>query len=208
MSDDSGYTPKFGYDIRVRPPKKGKPRPSERLCEWPGCNSKGEHRAPKSKDNLDQHQWLCLDHVREFNRSWNFFKDWSDDELKAYREEASTGHRPTWKVGTNQSYDFGKGPKNGYKKNGWAEDPFGMFDEDGVEQPRVRAAKRKIPKALERSFVTLNLVPPSNPKQIKARYKELAKKFHPDLHQGEKNYEERLKAIIEAYQNLRSAGFC
>ena len=38
--------------------------------------------------------------------------------------------------------------------------------------------------------------------ELKRRYKQLAKKHHPDLHGGDKAAEERLKLINEAYTYL------
>ncbi len=85
------------------------------------------------------------------------------------------------------------------------EDPFHLFEE-GAAAPRQ--PKRKLPKAVQSAFYVLQLDPKSPADRIKAKYKELVKKFHPDANRGEKGYEERLKRIIEAYQILKSAGFC
>ena len=38
--------------------------------------------------------------------------------------------------------------------------------------------------------------------ELKRQYKVLAKRHHPDLHGGDKNEEERLKRINEAYRYL------
>ncbi|MFW5834400.1 MAG: molecular chaperone DnaJ, partial [Pseudomonadota bacterium] len=45
-----------------------------RPCAWPGCTAEGEFRAPRARDDLRTYQWLCLEHVRAFNRSWDFFR--------------------------------------------------------------------------------------------------------------------------------------
>jgi DnaJ-class molecular chaperone len=39
--------------------------------------------------------------------------------------------------------------------------------------------------------------------ELKRRYKQLAKKHHPDLHGGDRMAEERLKLINEAYTYLK-----
>ena len=41
---------------------------------------------------------------------------------------------------------------------------------------------------------------------IKMRYKQLVKRFHPDANGGDKKAEERFKSINEAYTNLKSSG--
>lgn len=202
MSKKETYKPKFGYDIRVKPPSEEKAtRPTERKCEWAGCDNKAEHKAPKSRTNVHEYQWFCLDHVREFNRSWNFFDGWDEDEVREYQKAASTGHRPTWKLGDKSTHP---GAREGVEN---AEDPFRLFERTR-RQTDAPSPRRKLPKQVEDAFFTLGLRPPSSAKAIKDRYKELVKKFHPDANQGEKGYEERLKRIIDAYQNLKKAGFC
>jgi DnaJ-like protein len=203
MSKREDYKPKFGYDMRIKPPGKGKAKhSSEHICEWEGCEQKADHKAPKSRTNVHEYQWFCLDHVREFNRSWNFFDGWDEDEVREYQKASSTGHRPTWKMGDN-SPSTQKGPSFDN-----AEDPFRLFERTRGGKSAPRRPERKLPKQVENAYFTLGLRPPASPEKIKTRYKELVKKFHPDANQGEKGYEERLKRIIEAYQNLKSAGFC
>ena len=41
-------------------------------------------------------------------------------------------------------------------------------------------------------------------KDIKARYKQLIKKFHPDANGGDRKYEARLQRTIQAYEYLKS----
>lgn len=202
MSKREDYKPKFGYDMRVKPPKvEEAEKARDRACEWEGCNNKGEHKAPRSRTDVHDYQWLCLVHVREFNKSWNFFDGMDDDDVKKYQKDSSLGHRPTWKMGDKAAHP---GARRGLDET--SEDPFRLFErtrkQDNKPNPR-----RKLPKQVEDAFFTLGLRPPSSPKNIRSKYKELVKKFHPDANQGEKGYEERLKRIIDAYQNLKSAGF-
>ena len=42
---------------------------------------------------------FCLEHVREYNKSYNYFSGMPDDEIDAYRQASATGHRPTWAIG-------------------------------------------------------------------------------------------------------------
>ena len=51
----------------------------------------------------------------------------------------------------------------------------------------------------------LDLPPEVTLKELKARYKQLVKRHHPDLHGGDKKAEERLKLINEAYTYLRDS---
>ena len=213
MTRETGYRPKFGFDIRVRPPHRSATGRGPK-CAWQGCRSKGEYKAPLDRENLRDYQWFCLDHIREFNRGWNFFDGMDDVDVRAFQESMSTGHRPTWKLGSNP-WTHGKSPgedgrskfSRPFSSNDWG-DLFELFRHSGPDDFQARPPQRKIPKRLQGAFSTLGLNAPASPEQIKARYKELVKKFHPDANQGEKGFEERLKEIIEAYQNLKSAGFC
>ena len=52
------------------------------LCAWPGCTKKGEHKAPVSRDNLREYCYFCLEHVRIYNRAWNYYEGMSDSEVE------------------------------------------------------------------------------------------------------------------------------
>jgi curved DNA-binding protein CbpA len=53
----------------------------------------------------------------------------------------------------------------------------------------------------------LNLDTNASWDEVKQRYKDLVKKFHPDANGGDRSAEDRLKAVIKAYGQLRSSGF-
>src|SRR6516225_10427763 len=93
-------------------------------CQWPDCKNKGSHRAPKGRDNQREYWHFCLDHVREYNQSYNFFSGMNAEAVARYQKDALTGHRPTWKMGAN-------GGKKGAAEAelDGAIDPFSMFGE-------------------------------------------------------------------------------
>jgi len=41
---------------------------------------------------------------------------------------------------------------------------------------------------------------------VKARFKILVKRFHPDMNGGDRSYEDKLREIINAYNTLKSSG--
>src|SRR6185312_6652557 len=96
-------------------------------CQWPDCKNKGTHRAPKGRDNAREYWHFCLDHVREYNQSYNFFSGMNADAVARYQKDALTGHRPTWKMGANTSAKKGKGSAEADLEG--ATDPFSMFSE-------------------------------------------------------------------------------
>src|SRR5262249_16055283 len=48
-------------------------QPQVTLCNHPGCTEAGLHRAPKSRQKLNEYYWFCLEHVRAYNKSWDYY---------------------------------------------------------------------------------------------------------------------------------------
>ncbi len=94
----SGYKPRLGVDIRIKPPEKAAPVQMRR-CARPECALEGSHRVPKSREALNEHLWFCLEHARAHNESWDYFNGMNEDQIAAFRVDAMTGHRPTWPLG-------------------------------------------------------------------------------------------------------------
>jgi DnaJ-class molecular chaperone len=55
---------------------------------------------------------------------------------------------------------------------------------------------------------TLGLDENATADMAKSQYKTLVKRLHPDANGGSRENEETLKAVIHAYDTLRSSGFC
>lgn len=197
----TGYRPRFGHDIRIKPDTQPRPETAARCCARPDCPNEGTHRVPKSREELHEHLWFCLEHARAHNESWDYFRGMNEAEIEAFRIGAVTGHRPTWKV------DSRSGGRAGQRQPGpeTYDDPHGMFA-DAAEAPRPRPPQRVHTKLQIQAFETLNLDADATLHEIKARYKELVKRFHPDANGGDRGAEERLKQVIKAYGVLRAAG--
>src|SRR5260370_382386 len=54
-----------------------------RSCDHPGCIGGGDFRAPKSRLDLHDYHWFCLEHVRAYNSAWNYYAGMSDAEIEA-----------------------------------------------------------------------------------------------------------------------------
>ncbi len=198
--------------IRISHPPRADVAVDAPSCEHPGCVQPGTHRAPKGRSREGQYFQFCIDHVRAYNKSYNYFAGMPDPDIDAYlRDEAATGHRPTWTMGVNA--DGRSRPTRGY--TAWTDrvaDTFGMFGGGprGAEQ-RFREAepeRRPLKNMERRSFAVLDLEGSETAEEIKARFKALVKKFHPDANGGDRSFEDRLREILQAYGYLRSAGFC
>jgi hypothetical protein len=198
--------------IRVKPDKDRRVRAQLPGCEWPGCAAAATHRAPKGRLRENEHWRFCLEHVREYNHSYNFFAGMSDDAIARYQKDAVTGHRPTWKMGMNGGRPTGRSHSARFHPQVDADDPFGIFREAGIggEAPSEHLRRREtrvIRNAERKALDALGLEPDATTQEIKLRFKLLVKRHHPDANGGDRSSEDRLREIIEAYNYLKSVGF-
>jgi DnaJ domain len=199
--------------IRVRPDQDRRLRAELPGCQWPGCAAPATHRAPKGRLRASEYWQFCLEHVREYNNSYNFFAGMSDDAVAQYQKEAITGHRPTWKMGSlgGKRGDAPRRGRGSFRTSDRAtDDPFSFFGEMGAQPGHARPASegRKILNAQRRAFDVLGLEADAKRADIKMRFKVLVKRHHPDANGGDRGSEDRLREIIQAYNYLKSAGFC
>ncbi len=199
--------------IRIKPSSDEPQESKGPACEHPSCQAAGEFRAPKGRSHEGQYWRFCLQHVREYNASYNYFDGMSDSAVAAYQKDAIIGHRPTWAMGVNSAAKpEGEGPKG--EARDWAYvDPLGILrGEDFTQAKRRQApAEPKRPRysgAVRRALDVLGLDEAADGPAIKAQYKALVKRFHPDANGGDRSFEERLRDIIKAHDTLKTAGLC
>ena len=163
-----------------------------RKCDMPGCDAPGEYRAPKSRYALHDYWWYCLTHVRGYNAAWDFYKGMSPGEIEAHLRADTAWQRPSWPLGRLGSVqideDLLRDPLRGFSRH------------DPGERAR---AKVDPPSEIREPLATLGLTWPLTMDVLKTRYKELAKRHHPDANNGDRAAEERLKTINGAYAALR-----
>ena len=204
---------KFFDRIRIKPTKLGgrqEPQAREEVfCEWPGCESRGAHRAPKGRDHAREYWHFCLNHVREYNQSYNFFSGMNAEAVARYQKDALTGHRPTWRMGANGAR--GKGKDASAADFDGAADPFSMFSElngRGRWRPgpgaEPKGETRKVFNAERKALQVMGLGPDATLQEVKLKYKALVKQHHPDANGGDRSTEDRLIEIIKAYNYLKT----
>ena len=184
-------------------------KPKNRLCDAGGCREPAEFRAPKGRNSEGEYFWFCLDHVRAYNKGYNYFTGMDDTAVQDYQKDAAIGHRPTWRMGTGRGGE--SAPMTGRTKAGFARtahDPFDLFEDRTAARAAPRRPQRKVHNMERRSLETLGLDERAGSDEIKARYKALVKRHHPDANGGDRSLEDRLRKIIQAYNYLKSAGFC
>jgi curved DNA-binding protein CbpA len=209
MKFDSPYFDR----IRVKPDEDRRLRAACPSCDWPGCAEAATHRAPKGRLRENEYWRFCLEHVREYNQSYNFFAGMSEEAVAQYQKDSLIGHRPTWKIGMN-------GPINGRARRnfdrldaglGHANDPFGMFgDLGGRARPEFDARRpesRMLRNAERKALDTLGLERTASAHEVKMRFKLLVKRHHPDANGGDRSSEDKLREIIQAYNYLKSVKF-
>ncbi|WP_314089465.1 J domain-containing protein [Shinella sp. M31] len=207
MKLDSKYFDRIRTKRRVERPERSAP-----TCQWDGCEESAKHRAPVGRNADGQYFMFCFEHVKEYNKGYNYFSGLSDGEIARYQKEAITGHRPTWTIGVNKAAK--NGPAQGSARSGSAganqriRDPFGLFNEGKGRRPQMEPRARKLKTLEAKAFDTLGLAANATGDDIKTAYKTLVKKHHPDANGGDRGSEERFRAVIQAYQLLKQAGFC
>jgi len=169
-----------------------KPTAHTHPCDWLGCLSAGEFRTAKSPRNMTEHVWYCSDHIREHNKAWNYFEDLTDAEVEAIIKNDTVWQRPTWKLGSDAD------KATAFASGAHIRDVFGILNKDADQQENPRPFPSDSP--LAKAFATMDLVPPVTVDAVKARYKKLVKRHHPDANDGCKKAEELFKKIVQAYQ--------
>ncbi|MGH7222699.1 MAG: J domain-containing protein [Gemmataceae bacterium] len=144
---------------------------------------------------MNDYLWFCLDHVRVYNASWNYYAGMSSEEIEREIRHDTVWQRPSWPLG-------GRGFRYQMRFKG-----HGFFDLDDDEPTASAngAARHPHPGSPEaQALAVFDLNEPVSFSDVKARYKELVKRHHPDSHGGDKSAEERLKIINQAYSTLKT----
>jgi len=172
-----------------------------RRCEMDGCALHGEHKAPKHR-GLNEYYYFCVDHVREYNKAWNFFEGMAPEDVEDYTINSLYGDRPTWKYGVNGSFEE-MYTKAWQTYHGTDEDPR-RSSMGGRNDGGGNGGFAKHSPEFE-AMAIMGLEPPVTLAEIKEHYKTLVKKHHPDLNHGCKKSEDLLKSINMAYTILKVA---
>ena len=165
-------------------------------CDSPKCNEKGEYRAPKSRVMLNQYFYFCLDHIKEYNKSWDFYKGMSVEQIENSMRSDTFWDRPSWPL------------KNSFKNifdefNEYVED-FVKNDDEKINDTYFKNKPLDESLTIEeaKALKELDLKMPISLEKIKKNYKKLVKIFHPDVNGNNKDAEEKFKQINESYKLL------
>ena len=158
-------------------------------CDHTGCTKAGTCRAPKSRD-LKEYWFFCKDHAAEYNKNWNFYANMTPEEIEA-----------DW-----ERHTFGAPLRDANAANKDAEQYAKFINDfisgrsafDHVQKPATRTAG-PIVSALK----TLGLAPDASWRDCAARYRALAKKYHPDTATDKEHAATEFTKITAAYEVLK-----
>lgn len=165
------------------------PDESHRPCQHSDCAEAGVHKAPKSRDNLTDYYWFCLEHVRAYNQAWDYFVGMSEEQIEAQRRIDTVWERPSWPLGA----DLHKAEARAREE---------LEREFGASSTAGRGRDQRHSKD-EQALAVLDLKRPITFPEIKARYIKLVKRLHPDANGGDREAEEQLKSVNEAFSTLK-----
>ena len=167
------------------------------LCDHKNCFKVGKFKAPKSRSNLNSYYFFCLTHVKKYNRSWDFYKGLSVDQIELSMRKDTVWDRPSWPLTgnpvqiINQIRDLLHNDYSLFEK----EKDFQNFLKNKTIEEKLNIEEYKSLKILELSL-------PISLEKIKKKYKKLVKIFHPDVNSNNKKAENHFKEINEAYKIL------
>ena len=165
----------------------------ENICEWKNCNKKGEFRAPIEKDNSKKYKWLCEEHIKLFNKSWNYFEGMNQNEIENFLKSDLTWHRPTQKFDSSDNFF-------NILWNNALDDKFTFYKND---KNFNNLKNKKLSEKDKDAFKIMGLELSADWPIIQKKFKTLVKKFHPDRNSGNKQFEDKLKKVTLAYSHLK-----
>ena len=163
------------------------------ICDWKNCNNIGQYRAPIERDNSKKYRLLCLKHIKEFNKNWNYFEKMNDEEILEFIKSDMTWHKPTQNFSAQDNF-FKILWNNALKED---------LNKNGIDKNHVKLAQLNFSNKDLKAFDILGLDVTINWENIRSKFKKLVKKFHPDMNSGNRKFEEKLKVITLAYTQLK-----
>ena len=162
------------------------------ICEWDKCSKTGMYKAPVEKDNSRKFRLFCLEHIKIFNKNWNYFSDMNENEIEYFIKSDLTWHKPTKSFGSSENF-FNILWGNAL------EDKLNIFKNSNHKDLKKTNLSEKDRYALE----ILGLKRETKWSDIQKKFKTLVKKYHPDKNHGSKKYEDILKKVTLAYSQLK-----
>lgn len=211
----------FSFDISAKSAKQKKARrgrsmsgaveTSQQQCQHLGCNERGQYRAPRSADQLDDYLWFCQKHVRDYNLKWNFLQGRNVDDIEQQYRSDRVWNRETRPFSHTRNNN--KDPA--WKRHG-INHPRDMLGDNATQNPGTEGTgsasnmhrRHKINHpTVQRALRILHADGSWTLEQIRKQYKSLVKDLHPDMNGGDRTEEEQLTQVVWAWQTIQTSGF-
>jgi hypothetical protein len=157
-------------------------------CDKPGCTKAGICRAPKSRA-LNDYWFFCREHAAEYNKNWNYYADMTPEEIEE-----------DW-----QRQTFGTTLKDTNEANKQA-DEYSKFINDflnGRSKFDRMPARSKLPTTITSALKVFELGVTASWRDVGTKYRQLAKKYHPDTATDKENAATEFARISAAYDILK-----
>ncbi|MEO6581092.1 MAG: J domain-containing protein [Sphingomicrobium sp.] len=168
-------------------------------CAIPGCDGAGEFRAPLRAGDFDgpgDYLYLCLDHVRAHNARYNYFAGMTADEIEAAQSPIAG-----WERATRVFATAGAGPGPAWNDFTDPLDAISARFRPGME----RARPDRFTAAERNALSVMGLNDEADRTALRRSYSVLVRRYHPDRNGGDRGFETKLGAVIEAYQLLKGS---
>jgi hypothetical protein len=179
----------------------------ERLCAWPGCQELGEFRAPKTQrhphlenqETAQKYDFYCLEHVRAFNAAYDFFKDMTPEEVAAFQRSGIPGwERKSWPFTSKLDSSLWDLAERLDALRADTKDRTHTA-QTSFKQPHAKTAISAKDRA---ALAVLGIAGKVDAQTIRRAYKQMVRRYHPDLNEGDRSCEAQLLRVIEAYAHL------
>ena len=162
-----------------------------RLCQEKGCLNEGEYEAPKTPNSKEKY-FFCLHHIKIYNKRWNYFAGKSQKQIYDFQKNDFFEGRPT------RPFSYGYSSKIKFEFEYSLDEEKIKFKRKNKSLYRSKKNNTKLQNALN----IFSLSDDFSEKILKKRYKELVKKYHPDLNRNFLNKDSKIKEINNAYNFL------
>ncbi|MXV44587.1 DnaJ domain-containing protein [Saccharibacter sp. 17.LH.SD] len=174
------------------------PDAPETCCDHPDCTLPAGYRAPRGRDNLRSYYWFCLQHVREYNAKWDYYRGMTPGQIENHLRADTSWQRPSWKLG-----NMGGAGRASFTVDD-LHDPLDILKARRAHPSHEAPPRQHAPEPLRQPLALLDLGWPTTLDDVKSRYRALARRYHPDANKGDPRAEERFKTIGSAYATLRA----
>ena len=162
------------------------------ICDWNNCKKVGNYKAPIEKDNSKKFRLLCLEHIKIFNKKWNYFANMTNEEIEYFIKSDLTWHKPTKSFNSSENFF-------NILWNNALEDKLNIFESSNFENFK----KDKLTSTDRDALDIMGLKYEAKWEEIQKKFNSLVKKYQPDKNLGSKKFEDKLKKITLAYSKLK-----